>query len=232
MQLLGDHQRLPTKQRTGLEKAFKQINTIVLAVQLACILVDLSNVIISADKTFTGSMWVPEPFGLESVLHHKTANCSYVVTERVRGFADTTINITAANHARLFADVAINARFTLIIAMVAFVVGVVNKFLYDFNIFEFKFGRVIFHKEIVTLAELMLLCMTFNGASNTEVAAALVRKYLEKGCGVVGHGTLPFASPFVAIYVSTAFVLLIHFITFLLHLRFTLNDKQPNPSKK
>ena len=231
MHLVGDQQRLPAKQRTKAEKLFKRINTFIIAAHLACYLIDLSAVVIATPKTFTNTIWGVTDFGLKPVLDAKTGNCSHLTVDRVRGFADTPLNITGSNHAIIFTELAVNVRFCMIVTAVAVVLSAANKMVYDFNIFEVKLGRsVVLHKEVLTLTEFIFLIMSIQSATEAELYASDLRGYLV-ACGVTSESSLPFAVPFVAIYVATGVVLGLHVISFLIHLRNTLSETPPTPGK-
>jgi hypothetical protein len=229
MQLLGDHQRLPNKQRTGAEKMFKKLNSVILAIQLACLLIDVSRVTVAADKTFTRDMWLPHDYELMPVLQSKTANCTYDHVGTVRGYANMPITIDATNQGYLLANLAADARWAMIVAGIALVLGAINKGLFDLNIYEFKYKQLVFHKELLTLAEFMVLCLTIQACAEVDASGSTLRDYLEH-CDVQSASSLPFATPLIALYVGASVVLFIHVVTALIHLRNTLSDTQPGPA--
>lgn len=234
MHLLGDHQRLPRKQRTAVEKFFKKFNTLVLAVQLACFLIDVARVSTANPKTFESSIWSRSRFELHPILEARTSNCSgYTHTQTYLSYPDTTVVISHDNHGIFFARLAADMRWAIIVNAIAFVIGFLNKLAFDLNYYEFSpkfFGAAVLHKEVITVAELLLLAVTIQACDATSNSAAALRSYL-RHCGVTGSGTLPFQAPLVAIIVGTGFALFIHVVCMFIHLRMTFTDRQPGPAK-
>ena len=230
MQLLGDNQRLPNKQRTTAERLFKRMNSVVMAVQFTCFLIDLARSTVSAPKTFKNDIWIAHDFRLDDVLTTKL-NCTYQYTGSLNGYDNMGLTLDEYNHGFLFADFAGRVRFALIITALAIIIGAINKLLFDLNVYEFKWKNLLLHKEVITVIELIFLAMTIQSCYEAGKGAEILRHYI-KACGINTETSLPFTLPFVSIYVATAVTLFVHAVSACIHLRNALSDSPPLPGDK
>jgi hypothetical protein len=236
MQLLGDHQRLPNKQRTKIEKSFKWINSIVMAVQFACFLIDLSRISIAAPKTFEEGdiIWVRRSFALDQIIATKTATCynetgGYNFTGNVWGYSNVPLQLNSLTQNMLFAELSELMRFAVIVNAAALVVGFFNKFMYDANVYEWRWKQLFIHKDVVTFVEIILLCVSIQRCAACDVIAPILREWLQ-ACGVHSENSLPYVAPLIAMYVANGFTLLMHLVTLLILLKNSLGDKPPEPT--
>jgi hypothetical protein len=224
MHLVGDDQRRPRKERTTAERMFKRINSVILALQFTCLLIAMATAFIAGGNTFSGDMWFGTEYGLELVLQTKTENCSYATRDERWGYLSTPMAITSANQGLFFVTLASSVRSEMITAFLAFIVGAINKLIYDLNVFEKDIKRMTLHKECLSVIELVFLGMTINSNSGLETKAAPLRPYL-KHCGITNERSLPFHAPFVTLYVSSAVVLFMHAVTLCLMVSNAVSSK-------
>lgn len=232
MMIYGDGQRMSNKGRSTPEKFFKQYNSLVMAVQFACLLVVLSLSIIATPKTVQGDIWFPNNYVPSATMMLAASNCSHEAEKSYLGYRNTRIVFTDATIAPHIAHVAVGVRFAILCAGLALIVGSVNKILFDLNRYELQYKNLVLHKEVITLVEIMLVCLLIITCSATEEQAALLREFFD-ACGSdkmadpadpVGGAeaasvlkrTLPYVMPFTALYISSGIVLGSHFITFVM----------------
>lgn len=214
MHLVGDEQKRKPKERTKGERLFKRANSVVMAVQLTCLLIVLSQVTIAVPKTFGSSrtIWMSNSFQFEDIIAAKITNCTWSWVGSFRGFPEQNLTLTVSNAALPFADLAAKARWAIIVNAIGLVVGAVNKLLFDLNLFSFVVGRVVFHKSILSFIEVVLLAMGIQACTQVDAVATILRGYLDH-CDVRSQSSLPYTAPFIALYVANAFTLFMHFVT-------------------
>lgn len=227
MHLLGDDQKRGNKNRTKPERFFKRINTAILAVQLACFLVVLSQVTIAGSKTFTTNFWFPQDFKLITTLDQKTVNCSFNSLEKFGGFSRVNVTIDYKNQADFFVELSSFSRQAIIVNGVTIGVGGVNKLMFDLNIFHSRYHNLYFHKEIVSTVEILLLVYSIYLCTQADGRGDLLRRYL-RSCTVDQETSLPYTVPYVAFYFSLSFTLFFHAITLLFLLKNTMKKEYPS----
>ena len=152
------------------------------------------------------------------MLQAKTVNCSYTYGATHYGFTDLELTVNERNQGLFFVNLAVSVRYVIFQAFIVFIVGAINKLIFDLNIFEAKWKHLRVHKEILTMIELALLALTINQLVIVDRVAEPLRLYLKHGCGVVNERSLPFQAPFVSLYVSCIVVLFMHAVTFIIYI--------------
>lgn len=216
MHLVGDDQRRHRKDRTSAEKFFKRANTFIVAIQLACFLIAISQISIAANKTFKGSMFFPRKFELERILDNKTGNCSLTIVDTYFSMRNVNVTVHTNNRGYFFARLAYGLRTVIGVNAATIVVGGANKLIMDLNKYEFHYHQLVIHKEVLTTIEIVLLCYNLYVLADTEMWASILRAFLDH-CGVEADTSVPYVVPVFALYFAVSFALFCHVLTFVIH---------------
>ena len=211
MHIVPEDQKRPNKGRTGVERMFRRLNDLVMAVQLICWLIYTASVTLRSGKTLGTDMWAPSGFSLSPVLEYKLANCSYTTSVDLYAFTGLNITLTRNNSAEIWADFAGQLRLIVVISAVALTIGAVNKLLFNLNKFHWRYHNLYLHKDIVSAAEFVFLAYQVFLLATIQPLAALLQNYL-RFCGAKQSNYLPFVSS-TPLWVAFAVAAGIHFLS-------------------
>ncbi|CAD2221105.1 hypothetical protein, conserved [Angomonas deanei] len=186
--------------RTRAEKWFTRVNTLLVAVQLACWLCAIIRTASNGSNSMRNSLFVQSDLQLREV--YLTANCSYNVTRTHAFFNNVTFTMSPDNIEYFVSRGVLNIRYLMAITGVYLVVSAWNRVWFETNTHEIRYHFVIFRKDMVSTWEILLLVMglviTFGVAEENKIMG----DYLEYCNGQLYQGVYSSVLPYVELYVS------------------------------
>jgi hypothetical protein len=217
MHILGPDQRRPRKDRSTAEKAFQRLNTIVVAVQLACLLIVVAQITMNSGKTFNSNF-----FGVSEyqVLDPALLNTTCVLESVTSGsqFTDYKLVLSYKNIPWMLSKNVNDVRTCIAANSVLIVLGAINKLFFDFNAHEFRYHHFVFRKEVLTVWEMLALIVSYVTTKSIERNASIISRYLI-ACGNNNGNAYVSNIPFVPIFISLAIVTFVHFVSILIALK-------------
>ena len=218
--------------RRNIENFFRIVNKAVWAVQLSCALIGMILLVIAAEEMFTESpMAIGARLTLTANFRAMFANCTTVTSVDTFLLEAVPFRIDDGNVEFLLALYANKVLTAIVVAAFAVIVSLVNKVLYDFNLFFLRKEYLIVRKDVVSAVELMLLCGSIGANANAHDFAAPLLHHV----AVCGRGTVTssknFLKPsnFAPLYVAACLPLFVHFVCFCLLAKYTLVDAAVAP---
>ena len=217
MHILGADQRRPRKDRSNAEKALQRLNTIVVAIQLACLLIVVAQLSMAAGKSFNSNFFGLSQYSVSDKALLNTT-CELVTTTTSNQFSSYGIVLSYLNIPWMLSKNVNDVRTCLAANAVLIAIGAINKLFFDFNAHQFRYHHLIFRKEVFTVWEMLALVVSFVTTKSVERNGNLIAQYLVE-CGNSNGNAYVYISPFVPIYISLSILTAAHFVTILLALK-------------
>lgn len=151
--------------RTEGERWFSRLNTLVIGMNIVCFFTAFIRLSSTNADTMRNSFFTVSDLQLAPIYY--IPNCTYAVTETRSVFIEVTYNITPDNIEYFVSRNVLQVRFLLAVAGVLAAVSLANRCCFEFNIHELRYNFVVFQKDVLTVLEILLLCL--GGVTVTSV---------------------------------------------------------------
>lgn len=217
MHILGADQKRPRKDRSTSEKIFQRLNTIVIAVQLAGLLIVVAQITMNSGKTLNSSFFSVSKYAvLDPALLNQT--CELDTLTSGGQFANYRLVLSYKNIAWMLSKNVNDVRSCIAANSVLIALGAINKLFFDFNAHELRYHHFVLRKEILTVWEMFALIVAYVTTKSIERNASLLGRYLS-ACGNNNGNSYVSNIPFVPIFISLAIVTVVHFVSILIALK-------------
>ncbi|KEG06477.1 hypothetical protein DQ04_13731000 [Trypanosoma grayi] len=192
MHVVSDLQKRPNKGRLKCEKRIIPLYDICSVIQLVCLVLHTTRLVIACRRTFVHSVWSRNPLELVPSLAWRTATCEY---EARRGslyaFQQVHVLLSSSNANEVFADHATYMCLAVYLSAFALALGIANRQAVEANFYNWTWRNFVVYKDLIAATEFALLCVVLRTALMANVAGSLLQDYL-RHCGVVSESFLPF----------------------------------------
>ena len=227
MHLLGDIQKRHRKGRTAAEKIFKAVNSLIIAVQFAGLIITGTYACILSTKTFTHNMFYPGKVELSSLLTYKLQNCTQPIVYNFEAVGDFNLVLDSNLVLEFLAQHSYYATLAIFFTLLSVVVGALNKVIFDMNIYSVRYRNLVFRKSTVTAIEFVLIAIGLTNCILATYDAPMLQDYFQH-CGIRTRNLLPYASPLTGLFVAHSVVMFGHLVTFIILIKNGM-AKPPKP---
>lgn len=223
MHVLSPEQRLPGKKRSKAEKVFQRVNTIVVAAQLATLIVLIGLVAVAAPKSMKNNLFVNSELQLVNNYYYPDCEKTYTTSNGL--FNNYPFTVSVRNIAYLVTRSVYNMKRCWAIYAAYIGIGMINKLLFDLNIHHVTIGYLQLRKDVISIMEIIFLILSFVTTKMLERENEILQDYVS-GCYQQTYNKdfdksyFQYSSPFIAFYVGLAisaaltfFALLVGFVS-------------------
>lgn len=156
MHIFSRDQQAYHLQRTEGEKWFSRLNTLVVGLNLACLLAAIIRLGSGGSNSMTNSFFTTSPLRLSSI--YTGADCFYEGDVSVGGFQAVLYRITPGNIGYFVSHHVLQIRLLLAVAGIQVVLSITNRTFFEINIHELRYNFLSFKKDMLTMWEILFLC--------------------------------------------------------------------------
>jgi hypothetical protein len=227
MHIRGVDQRAHRKHRTRPEKVLQRVNTIVVAIQLACFLIVIAQMGIATSHSMSNNFFTFSSLHLSQGFAH--GNCSVAILTGNLGFNNFLTTISTDNVQFIVTRAVYDIRRSFAMYCTALGIGALNKLFFDVNIHSLTYHHLRFRKEVLTVLELFCWVLALVALVGTQRDNSMLQTFSDV-CGDGSGNEFQYYSPYYSMYVGVAVTLFVHFITMLMGLKI-MTKKHPKDNR-